>query len=56
MQLDEKAHWNQKYSEGLHTSLEPDPFLVSTYDEFLSNRSPGTLWTLPAARAAMLFG
>jgi len=41
MQLDEKAHWNRKYSKGLHTSLEPDPFLISAYDEFLSNRSPG---------------
>jgi tellurite methyltransferase len=41
MALDEKASWNQKYAEGSHTSLEPDPFLVSAYDEFLSGRSPG---------------
>ncbi len=41
MQLDEKARWNRKYSEGSHTSLEPDPFLVTAYDEFLSARPPG---------------
>ena len=42
MQLDEKARWNQKYSEGSHTSLEPDPLLVSAYDEFLAARPPGS--------------
>src|SRR5882672_9641193 len=41
MQLDEKARWNRKYSEGSHTSLEPDPFLVTAYDEFFSARPPG---------------
>jgi len=41
MELDEKASWNKKYSEGSHGSLEPDPFLVSTYDEFLLGTSPG---------------
>jgi len=41
MELDEKASWNKKYSEGSHGSLEPDPFLVSTYDEFLSGTTPG---------------
>jgi len=40
MQLDEKARWNQRYSEGSHTSLEPDPLLVSAYDEFLTARPP----------------
>lgn len=33
--------WNQKYSEGSHSSLEPDPFLVAAYEEFLSAASPG---------------
>ncbi|HEY2360254.1 MAG TPA: methyltransferase domain-containing protein [Candidatus Angelobacter sp.] len=33
--------WNQKYSECSHSSLEPDPFIVSAYDEFLSGSSPG---------------
>ncbi len=41
MELDEKASWNQKYSEGSHGSLEPDPFLVSAYDEFLFGTTPG---------------
>src|SRR6478672_933785 len=41
MELDEKASWNKKYSEGSHTSLDPDPFLVTAYDEFLFGTSPG---------------
>ena len=41
MELDEKASWNKKYREGSHGSLEPDPFLVSAYDEFLFGTSPG---------------
>ena len=41
MVLDEKSLWNQKYSEGSHNSLEPDPFLVAAYEEFLSAASPG---------------
>ena len=41
MGRDEKSSWNKKYSEGSHSSLEPDPFLVSAYDEFLFGTSPG---------------
>jgi tellurite methyltransferase len=41
MEVDEKATWNKKYSEGSHSSLDPDPFLVSAYDEFLFGTSPG---------------
>ena len=41
MEPDEKASWNKKYGEGSHSSLEPDPFLVSAYDEFLFGTSPG---------------
>lgn len=41
MAIDEKSMWNQKYSERSHSSLEPDPFLVSAYDEFLSGSAPG---------------
>src|SRR5579864_1685797 len=40
MELDEKASWNKKYSEGSHSSLDPDPFLVSAYDEFLFGTTP----------------
>lgn len=42
MELDEKASWNKKYSEGSHSSLEPDPFLVSAYEEFVANRPAGS--------------
>ncbi len=41
MAIDEKASWNKKYSEGSHRSLEPDPFLVSAYEEFLFGTTPG---------------
>jgi tellurite methyltransferase len=41
MEIDEKSLWNKKYSERLHISLDPDPFLVSAYDEFLSSNPPG---------------
>lgn len=41
MTLDEKSIWNKKYSEGSHRSLDPDPLLVSVYEEFLSDRKPG---------------
>jgi SAM-dependent methyltransferase len=40
--IDERAVWNKKYSEGSHSSLEPDPFLVSAYHEFLSSHPAGT--------------
>jgi tellurite methyltransferase len=41
MAMDEKTLWNKKYSEGSHSSLDPDPRLVSAYDEFLSGNPPG---------------
>src|SRR5947199_5998310 len=41
MAIDEKASWNKKYSEGSHSSLEPDSFLVSAYEEFRFGTSPG---------------
>jgi tellurite methyltransferase len=41
MTVNEKTIWNKKYSEGSHSSLEPDPFLVSAYDEFFFGTSPG---------------
>lgn len=42
MVRDEKALWNRKYSEKSHMAMEPDPFLVSAYSEFLAGASPGT--------------
>jgi len=41
MAIDEKSMWNRKYSEGSHSSLQPDPFLVAACEEFLSAASPG---------------
>ncbi|HSK46071.1 MAG TPA: class I SAM-dependent methyltransferase [Candidatus Binatia bacterium] len=40
MELDEKTSWNKKYCEGSHGSLQPDPFLLTAYEEFLSRQSP----------------
>src|SRR5690242_3035347 len=42
MEIDEKALWDKKYSEGSHSSLAPDPFLLSVHAEFLSERPPGS--------------
>ena len=41
MEIDERAVWNKKHSELSHSSLDPDPFLVSAYEEFLSCSQPG---------------
>jgi tellurite methyltransferase len=41
MATDEKTLWDKKYSQRSHGSLEPDPFLVSAYDEFLFDTTPG---------------
>ena len=41
MASDEKTLWDKKYSENSHSSLDPDPFLVSVNDEFLAGRPPG---------------
>ncbi len=43
MEIDEKSLWNRKFSEGSHTSLDPDPFLVSAYNEFLSDQLLGSV-------------
>ena len=39
--MDERSLWNKKYSEGSHSSLEPDPLLVNAYSEFLQDTTPG---------------
>jgi tellurite methyltransferase len=41
MARDEKAIWNQKHSERSHSSLEPDPLLVSAYEDFLADKPAG---------------
>lgn len=42
MAVDEKSLWNRKYSEGSHASLAPDPLMVSAYEEFLAQSTPGS--------------
>jgi tellurite methyltransferase len=42
MTVNEKPIWNKKYSERSHSSLEPDPFLVSAYEEFVADRPAGS--------------
>lgn len=42
MQPDEKTLWNRKYRKSSHASLEPDPFLVSAWSEYLAGSAPGT--------------
>ncbi len=41
MRHDETTVWNQKYLEGSHSSLSPDPFLLAAYSEFLAGTQPG---------------
>lgn len=33
---DARESWNRRYSLGTHGDYEPDPFLLSAYDEFIS--------------------
>ena len=42
MTVNEKTIWDKKYSERSHSSLEPDPFLVSAYQEFVADRPAGS--------------
>jgi tellurite methyltransferase len=41
MEHDEKTLWDRKYRERSHSSLTPDPLLVSAYSEFLNGPPPG---------------
>ena len=34
------ARWDRKYAEGLPSLTRPDPFLLSTYERFVSPRFP----------------
>ncbi len=31
----ERESWNRRYAEGEHMAFEPDPFLLTAYDEFI---------------------
>lgn len=37
---DDRIHWDRRYHEGSHHSLEPDPFLVNAYAEFIEPLFP----------------
>jgi SAM-dependent methyltransferase len=37
---DDRARWDQRYREGSHASLEPDPFLVEAASEFIEPLFP----------------
>ncbi len=32
---DEREAWNKRYAEGEHMAFEPDPFLLTAYDDFI---------------------
>src|SRR6266550_1256661 len=36
----EREIWNAKYNNGSHSSLEPDPFLVTAYHEYVAPLFP----------------
>ncbi len=35
-----RIEWDRRYREGSHSSLTPDPFLVSAYEEFIAPAFP----------------
>jgi SAM-dependent methyltransferase len=37
---DERTSWDRRYCEGSHGSLDPDPFLVDSYAEFIEPLFP----------------
>src|SRR5512135_1760149 len=39
-QEDERETWNKRYAEGEHMAFEPDPFLLTAYDDFIQPRFP----------------
>lgn len=41
MYQDERTLWDKKYRDKSHASLQPDPFLVSAYSEFLTGQPTG---------------
>ena len=38
MEENARIDWNQRYAEGSHASLDPDPFFVRAYHEFVEPR------------------
>jgi SAM-dependent methyltransferase len=39
--MDSRTLWNERYTKGLPTLETPDPFFISTYEEFISREFPG---------------
>jgi tellurite methyltransferase len=39
----EQTRWNQRYSESSQSWIEPDTFLIKSYEEFLVNTPPGSV-------------
>jgi tellurite methyltransferase len=39
--MDPRLEWNQRYQQGSHANLEPDPFLLSVYERFVQPQYPG---------------
>ena len=37
---EERQDWNRRYREGEHASFEPDPFLLSAYEDFIQPLFP----------------
>jgi tellurite methyltransferase len=33
--MDERSAWNEKFSSGSHTSLDPDPLLITAWNEYI---------------------
>lgn len=42
MAYDDKTVWNRKYAEAPEKWLEPDPFLIRSYQQFLRDVPPGS--------------
>ncbi len=40
MEDNARVEWDRRYREGSHSSLMPDPFLVSAYEEFIAPAFP----------------
>jgi SAM-dependent methyltransferase len=41
MENDEKSRWNKRYKEETETLRQPEPLLVSAYEQFLAHQKPG---------------
>ena len=47
--IDQKAHWDRKYEEGLPSLTRPDPFFVSTYERHVAPSFPNAGMALDLA-------